>query len=313
MRPPGKLIAAAMALLLTTTACGAPPPSRGPAQNPVSTPSRGAGPRSWWRPALDLGPFLYQLQGLPLRRATGGIQVGECYRPAPSSGCVRPKVYDIDLYVDSAVDGRNDVPNRSAVAAIHAAGAWAVCYVDAGTWEAWRPDAGRFPRALLGRPDGWPGERWLDIRQLRALLPIMTSRARQCASAGFNAIDWDNVDGYQNRTGFRLTAGEQIRYDLALAKIAHRLGLGAGLKNDYSQVSALASAFDFGVDEQCYQYHECYLLAPFLKLHKPVYDVEYQPGAFCPATRAEGIWATLQSTSLYPRPWAPCEPELPGP
>ncbi|MHB8555401.1 MAG: endo alpha-1,4 polygalactosaminidase [Candidatus Dormibacteria bacterium] len=310
MRWLGRLtpILGAAILASTAAACAGPHPAPTSAQ---AHPGHSSSP-TWWTPTADLGPFVYQLQGLPTDRATGGIQVGECQTPPGAPACVQPRVYDIDLYVDSSVSGRNDVLNRRAVAAIHAAGAFAVCYVDAGTWESWRPDARRFPASVLGRRSGWPGERWLDIRRLNVLLPIMMARARGCARAGFNAIDWDNVDGYQNRTGFRLTAPEQLRYNLALAKIAHQLGLAAGLKNDYGRVAALAGTFDFGVDEQCSYYRECSALTPFLKLGKPVYDVEYTAAAFCPATKAQGIWAALQAPSLYPSPWLPCEARLPS-
>jgi hypothetical protein len=42
-----------------------------------------------------------------------------------------------------------------------------VCYMNVGAWEDWRPDAARFPRATLGNAyEGWPGERWLDIRRI---------------------------------------------------------------------------------------------------------------------------------------------------
>src|SRR5512142_1630416 len=64
---------------------------------------------------------------------------------------VRARVYDVDGFDTS----------RATVARLHRAGRYVVCYVDAGTWENWRPDAARFPRALLGAQNGWPGERWL--------------------------------------------------------------------------------------------------------------------------------------------------------
>ena len=36
-----------------------------------------------------------------------------------------------------------------------------VCYVAAGIWESWRPDAGQFPQpALGGSPLSRPGQRW---------------------------------------------------------------------------------------------------------------------------------------------------------
>jgi len=36
-----------------------------------------------------------------------------------------------------------------------------------------RPDAGAFPDAVKGDSNGWSGERWLDIRRLDVLGPIM--------------------------------------------------------------------------------------------------------------------------------------------
>jgi hypothetical protein len=264
----------------------------------------------WWRPRETAGPFIYQLQASSGPGVVGGVALRPCARGA--GRCSPPAVYDIDLYEDSTVSGREDVVARAAVAAIHRRGGVAVCYVDAGTWESWRPDAGRFPRAVLGRPDGWPGERWLDIRQLGILLPIMEARARRCQRAGFQAIDWDNVDGFDNRTGFPLTAAEQLRYDRSLAGIAHRLGLAAGLKNDYQQVGELAGDFDFAVDEQCLQYQECQLLEPFVRRGKPVYDVEYLAPFACPAPAPAGIWFSWQAPALRALPWRACPARMPN-
>ena len=45
-----------------------------------------------------------------------------------------------------------------------------ICYFSAGSWERGRPDSGQFPKRVRGkRLDGFPDERWLDIRQLQAL------------------------------------------------------------------------------------------------------------------------------------------------
>src|ERR1700749_3698774 len=54
-----------------------------------------------------------------------------------------------------------DTP-AATVTALHRsrAGRVVVCYLDAGTWERWRPDAARYLKSLLGRPDdGWAGGR----------------------------------------------------------------------------------------------------------------------------------------------------------
>ncbi|MFN7148907.1 MAG: endo alpha-1,4 polygalactosaminidase, partial [Microthrixaceae bacterium] len=62
-------------------------------------------------------------------------------------------VFDVDLFDTSA----------AVVSALHARGARVVCYMSAGSFEDWRPDASRFPSSVLGSAlDGWPGERWLD-------------------------------------------------------------------------------------------------------------------------------------------------------
>jgi hypothetical protein len=67
---------------------------------------------------------------------------------------------------------------------------------------------------VLGRNlDGWPGERWLDIRRIGALRPIMKARIAKCARKGFDAVEPDNIDGYQNRSGFPLTGSDQLRYN----------------------------------------------------------------------------------------------------
>ena len=81
-----------------------------------------------------------------------------------------------------------------------------MCYIDVGTWENWRPDAGKFPKSVLGNKDGhWAGERWLDIRQTSILEPIMAHRFNLCKKKGFDGVDPDNLDGYQNKTGFPIT------------------------------------------------------------------------------------------------------------
>ena len=48
----------------------------------------------------------------------------------------------------------------------HTQGHKVVCYISAGSWEDWWPDAGQFPAVGLGNAgDGWPREHWLDIRR----------------------------------------------------------------------------------------------------------------------------------------------------
>jgi len=191
-----------------------------------------------------------------------------------------------------------DTP-ASVVASLHRLGKRAVCYIDVGTWESWRPDAKSFPRRVLGKPDqGWAGERWLDIRQRGVLLPIMAKRFAMCVRKGFDAVDPDNVDGAENPTGFTLTTTDQLSYDRAIAVLAHRDDLAVALKSFADQASALEPFFDFVVVEQCVQYQECARLAPFVAQHKAVFDIEYTTSlGFCSALPA-GVDGLAKRLSL---------------
>lgn len=191
--------------------------------------------------------------------------------------------YDVQMYDIDAVD--ND---PSVVEALHAAGRTVVCYVDAGSWEDWRPDAGLFPESVLGRRNGWPGERWLDIRRIRILRPIMEARMDLCVEKGFDGIEFDLVDGWANETGFPLHREDQLRYNVMLANQAHVRGLSVGLKNDLGQVEDLLPYFDWALNEQCFQYDECERLLPFVEAGKAVFGVEYklETSEFCDQANA---------------------------
>lgn len=204
------------------------------------------------------------------------------------------------------VDGFDTSPRE--VARLHAEGKHAVCYIDVGTWENWRPDAGEFPRSVLGKPNGWPGERWLDIRR-PVVRRIMAHRFRaECRRKHFDAIEPDNIDGYQNHTGFPLTAREQLSYDEWAAKQAHSLGLAIFQKNDTDQAAQLEPHFDGVLDEQCNQYHECAAFQPYLAAGKPVLNAEYRltTGRFCAHDRALGIMGARYNLALNGRRYRPC-------
>jgi hypothetical protein len=250
--------------------------------------------KSMWIPTQGLR-WQYQLQGR--------LKTNLCVVPTDGGPCVRPNVYDIDLYAPNGV-----TLNTAAVAAIHAVGAHAVCYVDAGTWEDFRPDAGLYPASVKGLSNGWPGERWLDIRATGVLMPIITARVAKCAAAGFDAVDFDNVDGYENDTGFPLTATDQLTFNEDLATIGHAYGLSVGLKNDPDQLGALQDSFDFALNEQCAQYDECDAYDGWTAAGKAVVEVEYRakPSRYCPLADLHGRDAIQKSVALTAKPWKPC-------
>ena len=208
--------------------------------------------------------------------------------------------FDLSVAADVfEVDGLDTT--AATVAVVRAGGRRAVCYIDAGSWERWRGDAGRFPAAVLGRVlDGWPDERWLDIRRLDVLGPLLRARIANCAGKHFDGVEFDNVDGYATRTGFPLRAADQLRFNRWLAAEARRQGLAVGLKNDLDQVRQLVSSFDWALDEQCFAFDECAKLLPFVTAGKPVVVIEYATatGIFCPAAAELGFAAMRKRVTL---------------
>lgn len=166
--------------------------------------------------------------------------------------------------------------SRTVVRRLHRRGARVICYFNAGAWESFRGDRDAFPPRVLGRTlPGYRDERWVDIRRIDLLAPIIAARLDRCRSKGFDAADGDNVDGFEGRTGFPLTAGDQLRYNRWLADEIHRHGMAAILKNDGAQARDLVRSFDGAVVEECFELAECGLYRPFVRAHKPVFAIEY--------------------------------------
>ncbi|MDG4865954.1 endo alpha-1,4 polygalactosaminidase, partial [Streptomyces sp. T-3] len=241
-------------------------PDRTPAKEPDPTPT----PARRWRPEPGTA-WQWQLDG----RVDTGIDV---------------PVYDIDGFENDAATVRR----------LHRAGRKVICYINAGAWESFRPDRKAFPARVRGRTNGWHGERWLDIRQLDVLRPLMAERFDMCRARGFDAVEPDLMDAYLNDTGFPLTARHQLTYNRMLADLAHARGMSVGLKNDLPQIPQLVEYFDFAVNEECAQYGECAALRPFIEAGKAVLHVEYklQPGAFCAQSRRLGLSSMRKELGL---------------
>ncbi len=241
-----------------------------------------AGPASpaRWAPKPTTAPWQWQLQGK--------IDLS-----------VPAKVYEVDGF---------ETPRRT-VAQLHRLGRKVICYLDVGSWESYRPDAGDFPKGVLGDvSSGYPDERWLDIREIATLAPILRKRFDLCSGKGFDAVEPDNIAGYENRTGFPLSGADQLRFNRWVAREVHRRGMSVALKNDPGQVRSLVRDFDFAVVEECFEYDECQKFSPFIEAGKAVYSAEYEgsPASFCPKARKLGFSTIGKGYDLFARPWRPC-------
>ncbi len=211
----------------------------------------------------------------------------------PADLTVDAEVYDLDLFETT----------RAEVAQLHEDGRFVVCYVSAGSWEPYRPDAHRFPASVRGRPiDGFEDERWLDIRRIDVLLPILEDRLDRCARKGFDGVELDNVDGWTNDTGFPLTRQHQFTFLRRLANEAKERGLSPGLKNALGLIPDLVGHFGWALNEQCVQYQECRRYRPFVEAGKAVFVVEYRgPAADVCGREPRGTSASLKRLRLDER------------
>lgn len=196
---------------------------------------------------------------LPPAGATPDYQLGGAYAPAPG--------------VDVVGRDRSAEP---------ADGIYSICYVNGfqtqpGELDEWPDDL------LLQDDDGpvfdpdWPDEALLDTstpEQRDAIAAIVGPWIEGCAAAGFQAVEFDNLDTYSRSDG-ALALDDNLALATLLVGIAHDQGLAAGQKNAAEDADTLheRAGFDFAVVEECAAYRECGTYAAVYGEH--VIDIEY--------------------------------------
>jgi hypothetical protein len=238
---------------------------------------------------------------------------------------VQPTVFDIDFQTDGACTGGTITQeNTGAVNAIHALQGGtgrAICYIDAGGAESFRPDFPAYQAfnnncggCLFGRPiGGFRNEFWLNINNDRGqrtfILGQIGARLDRCVADRFDGVEMDVVDAWSNRTGLTITPDTQLLFNTALANLGHSKGLTVALKNDVEQIPDLAPYFDYAINEQCEQYSECgNYTTYFASAGKAVFQVEYKlkTSTFCPPANAANRNAIIKTYDLLDLPWTPC-------
>ncbi len=219
------------------------------------------------------------------------------------------KMYDIDLFTTDA----------ATIQHLHAKGIYVVCYVETGSWENYRPDAGSYPQSVLGNTlGGYPNERLVDIRQIAILQPIIAARFDLGKAKGCDGIEPDLDDTYNGyNSGFPLTMQHQLAFNKAVADLAHGRGMSIGLKNGASAGGVFEAAMvqftDWALNEECNQFGECGGYSVYIAANKAVFQVEYTASGttaaqICPADNAanfDGI-LKLSSESLGATPRIAC-------
>lgn len=251
----------------TPVATATTQPTAMPSPTSAPSPTATQQPKSWWQPKPD-APIHWHWQ------------LSETF-VYPRDVLPHVTVYDIDGELTSA----------ETVAQLHALGPdiKVICYFDAGVFETYRSDAGRFPKSVIGKADvGWDGSYWLDIRQTDILLPIMRDRMQHwCKDKGFDAIEPDETEVWSNDSGFPITKQQNNAYNQQIAAMAHELGLSVGLKGNTSEAPDLWPYFDWTLNEQCWEYAECDKIRDSFIAHgKAALNIEYNVNPDCTTANA---------------------------
>ncbi|WP_307851086.1 endo alpha-1,4 polygalactosaminidase [Nocardiopsis sp. MG754419] len=147
---------------------------------------------------------------------------------------------------------------------------YSVCYVngfqtqpgDLGFWEERAPDV--LLRDEGGDPvadPGWPDEYLLDTstEELRErIAALLDDTIAQCAEAGYDAVEFDNLDAYL-RSYSALTSDDNLALATLLVASAHDRGMAAAQKNTVEEAERGKDevGFDFAITESCAAWSEC--------------------------------------------------------
>jgi hypothetical protein len=149
------------------------------------------------------------------------------------------------------VDHKTGQTTNSVVDKLHAAGIKVIAYMNAGASQ---PEYD-FPDIAKGHVmSGYPNEHYLDVRKIGqpgdTVGPVLGGFMKRAAAMKVDAVDPDNVDSWDNSTGFGLNYQHGLAFNKWLAHTAHENGLGIMLKNNGKQAKDLEPYFDGAVTEE---------------------------------------------------------------
>jgi len=258
-----------------TAACGATAPSTTqPSTSAPSTSSPSTTQAEWQGPPPGR-PFDYQLAG--------------DYSPAP----------EVEVLTRDWFAGTPD-PQR-----------YNICYVNA--FQTQPPDDADRPDERDGWPADvvlavedpqWPGEFVIDLstpERRSAAAAHVELMLDICASKGFAAVEFDNLDTYSRFQGLPFGIDEAVDFAARLADGAHQRGLAVGQKNTVEltrQQSIDIIGFDFVVVEQCAEFDECATYRSVFGVN--VFSIEYTDAGMVAACEqfGEGIAVVRRDLNL---------------
>jgi len=162
-----------------------------------------------------------------------------------------------------------------------APGTYSVCYVNGFQTQpgaVWPRDLVLHDGSGVAVVDpGWPAEKILDIStaaKRAAIADRHTEVVKKCRAAGYQAVEFDNLDSYRRSQG-RLDLEDAVAMAGLLVQRAHAQGLAAAQKNtaELGTRGRDQIGFDFAVTEECDLHDEC---SEFAEVYgRRVLNIEY--------------------------------------
>ncbi len=291
-------------------------------------------------PSLSTNQWYWEID--PPQSGLAGLPATEAPYSAPGSA----NIWDTDLFQDSNTpDAGIPTGPSPVVRAIHAAGHYSICYVEAGAYQVGFPDDSNFATADYGgvgdqatQMQGYSDEYWFDLTGFTnyvagepstltgAAVDIATQlnkRFAWCKLEGQDAVEPDDLDGYANTsasgvTPWGMTQADSAGFERWLAYDIHANRLAAFQKNDPANTPVDEPLFDGMIIEEC-NYYDDPCAGPggdasaYLAAGKPVLNAEYTSDGettakFCSADESAGITGALFDVSLDGQTYEPCKP-----
>jgi hypothetical protein len=185
-----------------------------------------------------------------------------------------------------------------------------ICYVNGFQSQpgvSWPDDLLLHTRSgeLLVDP-GWPDEHLFDIstaERRSELATLLAPVVAGCAEAGYEAVEFDNLDSYTRSEG-ALTLEHAVAFASLLVTGAKVAGLAVAQKNT-AELGARGRdeiGFDFAITEECDRYDECDAFRS--AYDRRVLDIEYADdlrGGADAVCRRTGGGTIIRDRDLLPR------------
>ncbi len=218
-----------------------------------------------------------------------------------------PDSYDAEIVELDSVDAPKKLIDE-----LFKKGKKVFAYVSVGSWENYRDDKDDFPKDIIGKTyPGWEDEKFLNIKAIDKLKPIMKKRFDDIYKKGFIGVEADNLDIYtadigKNGTGFHISLKDTKKYADFLIKLSHDRNLSIGQKNAPEFTEAYGDLFDWALLEDAFHEGFADKFEIYTKNKKAVFAIEYLDNTskdkflkeVCPKAKKLKFTAILKNRSL---------------